>query len=107
MHGGADSKPQLTQEHPQQHPQLRGTAYRARYLAGVAQKKEPSAMGMDRLFLVAWMQGIRMCNVSLSAAFSLPASFLKAPWSWACVRVTCIGLIAKAGSPNAFHMFWI
>ena len=77
LRGGADSKLQPTQEHPQQHLHLRGTAYRARYLAGEAQKKEPSATGMDRLLLAAWMQGIRMCNVSLSAAFLCQPLFLR------------------------------
>jgi len=77
LRGDADSKPQLRQEHPQQHPQLRGTAYRARYLAKHAQKKEPSATGMGRLFLVAWLQGTGMCNISLSAAFLCQGLFLR------------------------------
>lgn len=63
--------------------------------------------GMDRLFLAAWVQGIKMCNISPSAAFPCQPLSFKTPWSWACVWITQIGLIAKAGSPNAFRMFWI
>lgn len=36
--------------------------------------------GMDRLFLVVWMQGIKMCNISLSTAFLCQPLSFKTPW---------------------------